>query len=193
MIEYTSPKMSKRAKEILERDKKVMFGAHTRTDEIPLVVDHARGARVTDVDGKEYLDFGAGFAVVGTGHCHSEVIDAINDQVRKLIHISGSDFYYTAQIELAGLLEQLNKIDEFLQTYRHYAQLQAKKKSASAALDKANTRKDSIERRIQSLKKELEEQLVPFELTEPVQIRPIEWTKASAPEPGPSRRPSRTH
>ena len=61
MIEYKSPKISKRAKEILERDKKVMFGAHTRTDEIPLVVDHARGARVTDVDGKEYLDFGAGW------------------------------------------------------------------------------------------------------------------------------------
>jgi 4-aminobutyrate aminotransferase len=107
MIEYKSPKISKRAKEIVERDKKVMFGAHTRTDEIPLVVDHAQGARVTDVDGKDYLDFGAGFAVVGTGHCHSEVIDAINDQIRKLIHISGSDFYYTSQVELAEKLVQI--------------------------------------------------------------------------------------
>lgn len=111
MIEYKSPKISKRAKEIIERDKKVMFGAHTRTDEIPLVVDHAQGARVTDVDGKDYLDFGAGFAVVGTGHCHSEVIDAINDQIRKLIHISGSDFYYTPQIELAEKLVQITPGD----------------------------------------------------------------------------------
>ena len=107
MIEYKSPKTSKRAKEIIERDKKVLFGAHTRTDEIPLVVDHAHGARVTDVDGKDYLDFGAGFAVVGTGHCHPEVIEAITNQIRKLIHISGSDFYYTSQIELAEKLVQI--------------------------------------------------------------------------------------
>ncbi|KPK63234.1 hypothetical protein AMJ83_07720 [candidate division WOR_3 bacterium SM23_42] len=111
MIEYKSPKISKRAKEIVERDKKVMFGAHTRTDEIPLVVDHAKGARVTDVDGKDFLDFGAGFAVVGTGHCHPEVIDTINDQAQKLIHISGSDFYYTPQIELAEKLVQITPGD----------------------------------------------------------------------------------
>ena len=44
MIEYKSPKTSKKATEVIERDKKVMFGAHTRTAEIPLVVDHAQGA-----------------------------------------------------------------------------------------------------------------------------------------------------
>jgi 4-aminobutyrate aminotransferase len=104
MIEYKSPKTSKKVTEVIERDKKVMFGAHTRTDEIPLVVDHAQGARVTDVDGKTYLDFGAGFAVAGTGHCHPEVINAVDAQIRRLIHISGSDFYYMPQIELAEKL-----------------------------------------------------------------------------------------
>jgi len=104
MIEYKSPKTSKKVTEVIERDKKVMFGAHTRTDEIPLVVDHAQDARVTDVDGKTYLDFGAGFAVAGTGHCHPEVINAVDAQIRKLIHISGSDFYYMPQIELAEKL-----------------------------------------------------------------------------------------
>ncbi len=107
MLEYKSPQVSKKAKEIMKRDAKVMFGAHTRTDEIPLVVEHAQGAKVTDIDGKTYLDFGAGFAVVGTGHCHPDVVRAVNDQIQKLIHISGSDFYYTSQIELA---EKLIKI-----------------------------------------------------------------------------------
>jgi 4-aminobutyrate aminotransferase len=103
-IAYTSPKISKKMKEIIERDKRVMFGAHTRTREIPLVVDHARGTTVTDVDGKTYLDFGAGFGVVGTGHCHPEVVRAVKEQMEKLIHISGSDFYYNPQIELAEKL-----------------------------------------------------------------------------------------
>lgn len=84
-----------------------MFGAHTRTREIPLVVDYAKGAKVKSLEGKTYLDFGAGFAVVSTGHCHADVINAMTRQMKKLIHISGSDFYYEPQVALA---EKLVKI-----------------------------------------------------------------------------------
>ncbi len=106
-LKYTSPEISKKAQKLMDRDKRVMFGAHTRTREIPLVVDHAHGARVTDIDGKTYLDFGAGFAVVGTGHCHPDVIDAVTTQINKLIHISGSDFYYEPQLKLAEKLIEI--------------------------------------------------------------------------------------
>lgn len=106
-IKYTSPEINKKAQILIDRDKRVMFGAHTRTREIPLVVDHAKGARVTDVDGKTYLDFGAGFAVVGTGHCHPDVVKAVYEQTQKLIHISGSDFYYEPQVQLAEKLVQI--------------------------------------------------------------------------------------
>ena len=106
-IDYTSPEISRKALELIGRDKKVMFGAHTRTREIPLVVDYANGAKVTDIDGKTYLDFGAGFAVVGTGHCHPDVIQAVCKQMKRLIHISGSDFYYESQIALAEKLIQI--------------------------------------------------------------------------------------
>jgi len=106
-INYKSPDIGRKGKKLIARDKKVMFGAHTRTREIPLVVERAKGAWVFDVDGKKYLDFGAGFAVVATGHCHPEVIKAVNKQLRKLIHISGSDFYYESQVALA---EKLIKI-----------------------------------------------------------------------------------
>jgi 4-aminobutyrate aminotransferase len=103
-IKYTSPALSKKAQKIITADKKVLFGASTRTREIPLVVDYAQGARVTDVDGKTYLDFGAGFGVVNTGHCHPDVIQAVHEQIERLIHISGSDFYYDPQIALAEKL-----------------------------------------------------------------------------------------
>ena len=111
MIEYKSPETSKISKALMERDRKVMFGAHTRTSEIPLVVEHAQGAKVADMDGKTYLDFGAGFAVVATGHCHPDVINAVNEQMRKLIHISGADFYYLPQIELAEKLVKITPGD----------------------------------------------------------------------------------
>ncbi len=103
-VDYTSPKPGPKAQAIMDRDKKVMFGANTRTPEIPLVVDYAKGAMVRDVDGREYLDFGAGFAVCGTGHCHPDISEAIYRQSKKLIHISGSDFYYLPQLELAEKL-----------------------------------------------------------------------------------------
>jgi 4-aminobutyrate aminotransferase len=106
-INYTSPDIGPNAQKLIDRDKKVMFGAHTRTREIPLAVDHAQGAYITDLDGKKFLDFGAGFAVVGTGHCHPEVIKAATEQLQKLIHISGCDFYYDSQVTLA---EKLFKI-----------------------------------------------------------------------------------
>src|SRR4030042_3112349 len=104
LFEYESPPIGANAQKLIDRDKKVMFGAHTRTREIPLAVDHAKGARVYDVDGKTLLDFGSGFAVVGTGHCHPEVIKAAYEQMQKLIHISGCDFYYDSQVTLAEKL-----------------------------------------------------------------------------------------
>lgn len=48
-IKYTSPKIGKNARRLIARDKRVMFSAHTRTREIPLVVDRAKGPWVYDV------------------------------------------------------------------------------------------------------------------------------------------------
>ncbi len=104
LFDYESPPIGPNARKLIDRDKKVMFGAHTRTREIPLVVDRAKGARVFDVDGKTLLDFGSGFAVVGTGHCPPEVINAVYEQMQRLIHISGCDFYYDSQVTLAEKL-----------------------------------------------------------------------------------------
>ncbi|MBN1754828.1 aminotransferase class III-fold pyridoxal phosphate-dependent enzyme [bacterium] len=101
---YTSPDIGPRAQALIQRDKKVYFGAHTRSPEIPLVVDHGQGCMIYDVDGNEFLDFGAGYAVASTGHCHPEVVEAIQTQAERLLHLPGSDFFYELQTELAEKL-----------------------------------------------------------------------------------------
>src|SRR5205807_183636 len=60
-----------------------------------------------DVDGNLFLDFTAGIAVTATGHCHPHVVAAIQDQAAKLIHMSGTDFYYQPEIDLAQSLAEL--------------------------------------------------------------------------------------
>lgn len=88
-----------KAKKLIARDAKHVSPSYTRG--YPLVAQEARGAIVKDPDGNAFLDFAAGIAVVSTGHCHPEVVAAIKDQADRLLHISGTDFYYTAQVEAA--------------------------------------------------------------------------------------------
>ena len=62
---------------------------------------------IEDVDGNKFLDFAAGIAVVSTGHCHPEVVAAIQKQAAELIHMSGTDFYYPNMVELAEKLASI--------------------------------------------------------------------------------------
>jgi 4-aminobutyrate aminotransferase len=93
------------AANLLARDPLVVSGSYTRV--YPLVVERASGCVVEDVDGNLFLDFTAGIAVTNTGHCHPAVVAAIQEQAAKLIHMSGTDFYYRPQIELAERLAKL--------------------------------------------------------------------------------------
>src|SRR5438477_7463393 len=94
-----------RAQQLLERDERYMSPSYTRI--YPLVVERGSGAVIEDVDGNLFLDFTAGIAVAATGHCHPRVVAAIQDQAAKLIHMSGTDFYYQPQIDLAQRLAEL--------------------------------------------------------------------------------------
>jgi 4-aminobutyrate aminotransferase len=71
----------------------------------PFVMDRGEGCWVTDVDGNRFLDFTAGIAVVSTGHSHPKVVAAVEEQARRFLHMSGTDFYYSSEIELAERLE----------------------------------------------------------------------------------------
>ena len=87
------------------RDESVISRSYTRS--YPLVAESGKGARVTDVDGNEYLDFTSGLGTSLTGHCHPEIVKVITDQAKKLIHMSGTDFYYTSQIRLAEEISEM--------------------------------------------------------------------------------------
>src|SRR6516162_775219 len=93
-----------RAEALLERDARFVSPSYTRA--YPLVVERGSGAVIQDVDGNLFLDFTAGIAVTSTGHCHPEVVAAITDQAHKLLHMSGTDFYYQPQIDLAQRLAE---------------------------------------------------------------------------------------
>jgi len=89
----------------MERDARAVSPSYTRG--YPLVVDSASGAMVQDVDGNRFLDFNAGIAVVATGHCHPRVVEAIQKQAARLIHMSGTDFYYDEMVTLAEKLGEI--------------------------------------------------------------------------------------
>ena len=88
-----------KAKAVVAADDEYISPSYTRS--YPLVAKRGRGTRIEDVDGNEFLDFAAGIAVVSTGHCHPEVVAAIQKQAGELIHMSGTDFYYEGMVELA--------------------------------------------------------------------------------------------
>jgi len=94
-----------KAQALLERDQQYMSPSYTRI--YPLVCERGSGAVIEDVDGNLFLDFTAGIAVTATGHCHPDVVAAIQDQAGKLIHMSGTDFYYQPQIDLAQRLTEV--------------------------------------------------------------------------------------
>ena len=66
----------------------------------PIALVRGKGTRVWDADGKEYLDFLAGIAVNALGHCHPAVVRAIQQQSRKLLHVSNL-YHIAPQAELA--------------------------------------------------------------------------------------------
>ena len=80
------------------------------TRDHPLVAEKALGVWITDPDGNEFLDMSAGIAVTSTGHCHPRVVAAIAEQAGKLIHMSGTDFYYPVQGRLADRLTAMNAV-----------------------------------------------------------------------------------
>jgi 4-aminobutyrate aminotransferase len=100
-----TPLPGPKAKQIVELDHEILSPSYTRS--YPLVAKKGRGALVEDVDGNIFLDFAAGIAVVATGHCHPDVVAAIQKQAAELIHMSGTDFYYLNMVELAEKLAEI--------------------------------------------------------------------------------------
>jgi 4-aminobutyrate aminotransferase len=93
------PPPGPKARAIIERDARTMSQNYRK--DYPLVVDHAKGPVVVDADGNRYLDFAAGIAVASTGHCHPDVVAAVQRQAARLLHLCATDFYNEDVVTLA--------------------------------------------------------------------------------------------
>ena len=77
----------------------------------PMVLEKGDGARVWDVDGKEYLDFTSGWAVNNAGHSNPVIAEAIAEQAKTLVQTS-NQFYTIPQLKLAEILVENSCLDK---------------------------------------------------------------------------------
>lgn len=91
--------------EYMERAEQVVLHTYNR---FPVVLESGEGVWLTDVDGKNYLDFGAGIAVFALGYGNKAYEDALKSQVEKIIHTS--NLYYS--VPLAEAAEKLIKASD---------------------------------------------------------------------------------
>jgi len=101
---------------IVEADAQFVNPAYPRPD-FKLVAQRGEGVWVEDVDGNLFLDCNAGVAVCSTGHCHPEVVRAIQDQAAQLIHMCGTDYYYSLMPELAKKLDEIGPVERPTRTH----------------------------------------------------------------------------
>lgn len=88
------------SQEIISRNRAFEIGLYARW---PVAFVRGEGARLWDADGKSYLDLFAGLSVNNLGHCHPAVVEAIQGQASRLLHVS--NLYHSAPVgELAELL-----------------------------------------------------------------------------------------
>ena len=94
-----------KASRLIAQDEEFTSPSYTRF--YPLVVNRGYGSTIEDVDGNLFLDFTSGIAVCSTGHCHPRIVEVIKKQAEMLLHMSGTDFYYEPQANLAKKLATL--------------------------------------------------------------------------------------
>src|ERR687890_1590549 len=105
-----------RAQEIVAADARWVTPSYPRPA-YKLVADRASGVWVEDVDGNTFLDCNAGVAVCSTGHCHPEVVRAIQEQAASLIHMCGTDYYYRHMPQLAEKLDAIVPVQSPTRTH----------------------------------------------------------------------------
>jgi len=95
-----------KGQEIINADAQFVTPSYPRPS-FKLVAERAQGVWIEDVDGNTFLDCNAGVAVCSTGHCHPEVVAAIQKQAAEMIHMCGTDYFYRHMPELAQKLDEI--------------------------------------------------------------------------------------
>ncbi len=103
--EFVFREPSEKSRELVQRDANTLSPSYTRS--YGFGISHGQGAEVWDLDENRYIDFAAGIAVLSTGFSHPRVVEAIQKQAAKYIHIGGTDFFCEQPVELAEKLQQV--------------------------------------------------------------------------------------
>jgi 4-aminobutyrate aminotransferase / (S)-3-amino-2-methylpropionate transaminase / 5-aminovalerate transaminase len=94
-----------RSSEILARKERVV--ADPLSVFLPVVIDHAQGATLTDVDGNTFLDFTGGVGCLNVGHSHPQVVAAAQEQLTRFAHTDFTIVPYEVYVTLAERLCEL--------------------------------------------------------------------------------------
>ena len=96
------------SEEIIKDEKNYFINTFLRQ---PIVLDHGKGLKIVDIEGNEYLDFFSGIAVNVLGYGYPKLVEAIQKQAEKLIHVSNI-YYNLPAIEFAKKLVNLTSFDK---------------------------------------------------------------------------------
>src|SRR5205809_5948985 len=94
-----------RSREILERKAKVV--ADPLSVFLPVVIEEAHGATITDVDGNTFIDFTGGVGCLNVGHSHPQVVAAAQEQLARFSHTDFTIVPYEVYVTLAERLCEL--------------------------------------------------------------------------------------
>jgi 4-aminobutyrate aminotransferase len=105
-----------------------------------LVVDRGEGAHIWDTNGIRYLDFTSGIGVTNTGHCHPQVVQAIQDQAARFIHAQVNIYYHEPLLRLTEMLRQVvpSRLDSFFFSNSGAEAVEASVKLARHATGRSN-------------------------------------------------------
>src|ERR1700755_197192 len=93
---------------LARRQQAVVRGVSQAT---PIFADRALNSEVWDVEGKRYVDFAGGIAVLNTGHCHPHIMAAVKEQMERFTHTCFQVLLYEPYVTLAERLNKLAPID----------------------------------------------------------------------------------
>lgn len=130
-----------KSREIIEADAKYVTPSYPRPD-YKLVAERAYGVWIEDPDGNVFLDGNAGVAVCSTGHCHPEIVEAITEQTKRLIHLCGTDYFYRHMPELGKKLDEICPIEGPTKT--HFANSGAEAIETALKLAMYHTRRQKF-------------------------------------------------
>ena len=92
------------ARVIVDEDTKYLA---TSTKSLPVVARRGKGVYIEDVDDNVFIDFAAGISVNNMGHIHPYITEKVQEQIWKLWHFAGTDFYYREQVDAAKAIESI--------------------------------------------------------------------------------------